>query len=132
LNLKLKYLKKWNRQRRCIADLYKEGLSGLPLELVEENPLGKSNYHLFVLKTDSRDQLLRYLQTKGISTGIHYPLPIHLTKTFSHLPYKKKSFPVSEKEAKRILSLPIHPFLTEEEIKYVIFEIKNFFGKKYA
>ena len=127
---KLKYLKTWNQKRRKIARKYVELLKDLSIGIVKENPWGKSNYHLFVIKVSQRSKLMAFLKEKGIQTAIHYPTPIHLIKTFSHLGFKKGSFPISEKESEKVLSLPMYPFLKESDVYYTCKAIKDFFKEK--
>lgn len=124
---KFKYLDKWNQQRRRLALIYIKNLSSLPVQFINECPGGESNYHLFVIKTRKRDQLAKFLKDKGIETGIHYPVTIHLTPSYSYLSLKKGSFPVSEKSCQSILSLPIYPEMSDKDIEYVIDQTKKFF-----
>ena len=86
-------------------------------------------YHLYVVRAKQRDELKMFLQQKGIETGLHYPIPLHRQKAFAHLGYKEGNFPVSEKYAKEILSLPMFPELTEDQISYVVKSIKEFYSK---
>ena len=87
-------------------------------------------YHLYVIRSKSRDALREFLKKEGIDTGIHYPLPLHLQPALSDLNYKKGDFPVTEKVADEILSLPMFPELTQEQIRFVVDKIKEF-EKKY-
>ncbi len=127
LNIKLKYLDRYNNSRRKNAVLYKNLLTDVPnIESPYEDPFVKHVYHLFVIKTDFRDELSRFLNNKGIGTGIHYPNLIHLQPAYKELGYKLGDFPVSEKISKQILSLPMFPELTEEQIHIVVDKIKEF------
>ena len=74
-----------------------------------------------------RDKLNGFLKEKSIATGLHYPIPIHLQKAYAHLGYKKGDFPVAEKQANEILSLPIYPEMTDEMVDFVCKTIKRFF-----
>jgi len=85
-------------------------------------------YHLYVIMVDDRDALQKFLGDKGIATGLHYPLPLHLQKAYEHLEYKEGDFPVTEQTAKRLLSLPMYPELTRDQIKYVADAVKEFMG----
>ena len=76
-------------------------------------------YHLYVIQVDDRDGLQKYLGEKGIASGLHYPIPLHLQEAYAHLGYKEGDFPVAERAAKRILSLPMYPELSEEQIDFV-------------
>ena len=87
-------------------------------------------YHLYVILVDNRDELQTFLNEKGIFTGLHYPLPLHLQKAYKHLGYQKGDFPVTENVAERLLSLPMFPELTQEQIEYVVKSIKEFLNKK--
>ncbi len=128
---KLKHLDQWNEQRRRNAQIYDELLSKVD-GVIPPSPgvLDKATpvYHLYVvyLEQGNRDELRQYLQERGIQTGIHYPKPVHLTKAFAYLGYREGDFPVTEDCAKKILSLPMYPELTEEEIQYVVQQIQAF------
>ena len=125
LNIKLKYLDEWNNLRRKHAELYNSLLKNV-VETPIEMPYTKHVYHLYQIRTDKRDELQKYLADKGISTVIHYPIPIHLQEAYKNLGHKEGDFPVTERLAKRILSLPMFPELTEEEIRYVCDSVKSF------
>ncbi len=88
-----------------------------------------SVYHLYVIQVDDRDALQRFLSEKGIATGLHYPLPLHLQKAYAHMGHKKGDFPVTERIADRLLSLPMFPELTHEQMDYVVDSIKSFLGR---
>ena len=128
LSVKLTYLKKWNELRRKNADVYSSLLSKIPQVKVPE--INKNIYHVFhlyVIECEKRDELQKFLQKKGIETIIHYPVPIHLQKPYRDLGFKVGDFPITEEKAKRILSLPMFPELTNREIKYICDSIKNFY-----
>ena len=127
LSVKLQYLDKWNERRREIAGKYRSHLENSPCRLPPALPFTKHVYHLFVIRTKKRDLLKNYLEKKGIATGIHYPVPIHLVPSFKSLGYKEGDFPESEKAAKEILSLPMFPELTDKEVRFTTAEIKNFY-----
>jgi dTDP-4-amino-4,6-dideoxygalactose transaminase len=127
LNVKLKYLDEWNSKRREKALLYKKLLRNLPIILPPDDTQDTYQiYHVFAIRTKKRDQLFEHLQKHNISTVIHYPKPIHLQNSFRAF-FKGQHFPVSEEVAKEILSLPLHPFLSEEDIEYISSVIKSFF-----
>jgi dTDP-4-amino-4,6-dideoxygalactose transaminase len=128
LSEKLRYLDSNNSKRRKIARLYVKLLSGLPLTVVTNDFSTASNLHLFVVKTKKRDSLLKFLKKRGITCGIHYPIPIHLLPAFKSLGYKKGAFPNSESLANECLSLPMFPEITREEIIYIVNSIKLFYG----
>lgn len=125
LLVKLKYLDKWNKKRQVIARKYIKGLSGLPIKLPITIADRTHVYHQFVIRSKKRDMLSKYLGKMGISTGIHYPIPIHLQEAYVSLGYKKGDFPVSERVSKDIISLPMYPELKEEQIDCVVNYIKE-------
>ncbi|MBM3232291.1 DegT/DnrJ/EryC1/StrS family aminotransferase [Candidatus Pacearchaeota archaeon] len=127
LRIKLKHLDNWNSQRKKIADRYISSLKGI-VELPKTSPDRDHIYHLFVIRTNKRDELMDYLKQNGVDSGLHYPIPIHLQKTFSNLSHKKRDFPKSEEYSDTILSLPIFPGMTNEEADHVISQIKSFFN----
>jgi len=130
LRIKLKRLSDWNQSRREHAALYNELLSDTDgITLPFEADFARSVYHLYVILVDDRDGLQKFLGDKGIATGLHYPLPLHLQKAYDHLDYKEGSFPVTEKVAKTLLSLPMFPELKREQIEYVAASIKEFMIK---
>lgn len=125
LNIKLDYLDSWNDRRIELASLYFDGLEGVvktPVML----PYEKQVFHTFVIQTPKRDQLQKFLEQNGIGTRIHYPIPIHLQAASQRFGKPIGSFPVSEKTAKEILSLPVHQDLENQDVYYVIQMIKNF------
>lgn len=128
LLVKFKYLDKWNERRREFANNYKLQITNDKLMIKSPNEINnvKHVYHLFVIRTKKRDELKKYLEEKGIGTGIHYPVPIHLAPSMKYLGYKKGDFPESEKACEEILSLPMFPELTDEEVREVASEINNF------
>jgi dTDP-4-amino-4,6-dideoxygalactose transaminase len=129
LQVKLKYLSLWNESRRRHADAYRERLRDLPIILPKEMPGNHHIYHLFVIRHPKRDALLAALSNKGISCQIHYPIPNHLQKAYASLGYAAGSFPVSERVAPEILSLPMFPELTEQQIDYTCQSIREFVGQ---
>jgi len=126
LSVKLNHLDKWNESRRRNAGLYRIFLEGSSVKLPEEMSYAKHVYHLFVVRVKNREKLIDILKEKGIFTGIHYPIPNHLQNAYSFLGYQKGSFPVTEGCSEEILSLPMFPELTEEQIKYTADCIKEF------
>ncbi len=128
LSLKLPHLSTWNRLRQQHAALYSELLQNLP-QLTLPQPVDYANhvYHLYVIRTLHRDRLQTYLESHGISTVIHYPIPIHLQPPYRKQGYRRGDFPITESLTGQILSLPLFPELTKEQIKYVCQTIKNFY-----
>lgn len=128
LNVKLRYIDRWTEERRSHARLYRELLGDINgIITPEEMPYARHVYHLYVVRAKKRDGLQAFLKGKGIETGLHYPIPLHLQKAFDYLGYKKGDFPVAEQYAGEILSLPMYPELTEEQIRYVAEKIKEFY-----
>ncbi len=128
LRIKLKYLDKWNIQRKEIVKTYNKLLDGV-VETPKEIKDAKHVYHLYVVKTPKRDGLLEYLAKNNIFAGIHYPIPLHLLDAHKKLQYKNGDFPSSEKNAKTIISLPVFPGMSKSEIKEVSTSIKKFLVK---
>lgn len=127
LNVKLKYLSEWNDSRKIVAEMYKEALRGGGCILPFQEDYVMANWHLFVIRIKERDKLRKHLTDKGISTGIHYPYPLHLTPALSYLGYKVGDFPEAEKICNEILSLPIFPHLQKSEVRYVVESLKEFY-----
>lgn len=120
LRVKLKYLDKANDGRRRAAARYNELLSNIPgLTLPVELPGRHHIYHVYALRVKNRDQVLNSMAERGISCGIHYPVPVHLQEAYAHLQYKKGDFPVSEACGESFLSLPMYPELTDTQIEAV-------------
>jgi Predicted pyridoxal phosphate-dependent enzyme apparently involved in regulation of cell wall biogenesis len=131
LSVKVKYLEEWTQKRRANAGLYNEMLADVAgLQTPEELDNTFCVYHLYVIQVDDRDGLQRYLQENGISTGLHYPVPLHMQRAYAFLGHKDGDFPMAEKTAKRILSLPMYPELTEWQIRYVCDKISEFMRNK--
>ena len=131
LRIKLKKLAAWNTARREHASQYSQLLKDvqavtLPIEAPETN----SVYHLYVILADRRDELQKALAEKGIATGLHYPLPLHLQEAYRSLGYRQGDFPVTESVAENLLSLPMYPELTQDQIHYVAECIRDFYAKK--
>jgi len=130
LRLKLRYIADWNQRRRKNAALYKEFLKDVTEIVIPDEPdWSKGVYHLYVVKIQDRDKIQKTLADKGIATGLHYPIPLHLQEAYKHLGYKKGDFPVTELHAERLLSLPMFPELTKEQIEYVVNELKAALNK---
>ncbi len=126
LRVKLKYLDQANAARRQHAKEYNRLLADYPVKLPTESAYTESIYHLYVIRVQDRDALAAYLRDRGVATGIHYPVPIHLHQAYEDLGYKKGDFPVSESYAEQILSLPMYPELTSEMVRYVVDALKDF------
>jgi dTDP-4-amino-4,6-dideoxygalactose transaminase len=134
LNVKLKYLDDWNALRRAHAARYRALLAPLAgsLTLPAEADYAEHVYHLFVVQTDGRDQLQRYLSAAGVQTGVHYPVPVHLQPAYAPLGHSEGDFPNAEAQAKRVLSLPMFAELTERQLKYVADALADFYAETAA
>lgn len=132
--VQLRHLDEWNRKRTEIARQYDELLSDLS-DVVSTPPEGSSKirpaYHMYVIKCQRRDDLLAWLEQRGVECGVHYPIPIHLQPAYQAMfGYKGNEFPNSERLCKEVLSLPIHPTLSREEVGVVSDRIHEFYNKK--
>ncbi|PYS51361.1 MAG: erythromycin biosynthesis sensory transduction protein eryC1 [Acidobacteria bacterium] len=125
LRVKLRTLDQWNRRRREIARIYRKALGELPLGMQAET--GESNYHLFVITTAERDKLRAHLASRGIPALVHYPIPLHRQKAFRE--FSPEPCPHADLLCSRVLSLPIHAFLSNGEAERVIDGVRSFFGR---
>ena len=130
--VQLKYLDEWNEKRRGIARKYSKELKGVGdiKPPPSENENCKPVWHLYVIRTRYRDKLKKYLEERGIQCGIHYPIPVHLQPPYQRRGFKKGMFPNSERCAEEVLSLPMHPNLRDEEVNYIVENIKQFYEEK--
>jgi len=128
LRVKLRYLAAWNEKRRECARRYQELFSAAAEEigLPYEPAWAKAVYHLYVVRVENRDQLQKYLGEAKIGTGIHYPIPLHLQKAYSRLGYREGDFPVSEKAAAEMLSLPMYPGLRYDQQSQIAQRVLDF------
>jgi len=128
LRVKLRHLSRWNEQRRESARIYDELLAPLGGSVIcpYKSSSSKSVYHLYVVRTQFRDELQKDLNEAGIGTGIHYPIPIHLQAAYASMGWKQGDFPESEEAADQILSLPMFPGLTADQQKQVTETISQF------
>jgi dTDP-4-amino-4,6-dideoxygalactose transaminase len=126
LSVKLAYLDHWNRRRREIAALYDQLLDGSRCVKPYAAPGCEHIYHLYVIQVRNRDGLRMHLQENGIQVLVHYPIPIHLQPAYHDLGHRPGDFPVAERLATRILSLPLHPFLKNEEVCYVVEAVNTY------
>jgi dTDP-4-amino-4,6-dideoxygalactose transaminase len=137
LGVKSRFIEKWTSQRRRVAEMYREQLGNIEqIVLPVELPNHKHVYHLYVVKVnvggdqknqETRNKLQAYLQEHKISTGLHYPVPLHLQDCFNYLGYKHGDFPETEKLAESGISLPMFPELSDEQIEYVANTFREFF-----
>jgi dTDP-4-amino-4,6-dideoxygalactose transaminase len=128
LEVKLRHLEDWNAARRYNADLYREHLADLPVELPVEPDDVRSVYHLFVIRTAARDAVLAHLRSRGIGAGVHYPIPLHLQPAYSHLGYRVGDLPAAEAAAGEVLSLPMYPELTEDLVAQIADSLREVLG----
>ncbi len=128
LQIKLQHLPEWNQKRRQIAARYNEllGEASTSLVLPYEPSWCRGVYHLYVVRAAKRDELQEHLTKSGIGTGIHYPVPVHLQKPYRRMGFKERDFPVTEKAAAEILSLPMYPGLSLAQQNRVVEEIARF------
>jgi dTDP-4-amino-4,6-dideoxygalactose transaminase len=127
LRVKLRHLDEWNAKRREAAHRYSELLSGTTgLVIPYEPEWSKAVYHLYIVRAKDREQLQKQLSDAGVSTGLHYPVPLHLQNACADRGYKLGDFPVTEKAASEILSLPMFPQLTVDMQRQVVASVKEF------
>jgi len=124
LDVKLKYLEQWTERRRAIAKKYDEGLKDIGITPVTF-PSARHVYHLYVIRVKNRERIMQALNKDGISTGIHYPIPLPFLKAYSYLGHKPDDFPVAYSLKDEILSLPIHGSMPDEQVEYVIDHVKK-------
>jgi len=126
LSVKLQHLRNWNKSRRNNAQLYNEQLSNIDGIIVpKEADYANHVYHIYAVRVHERDAFISNLAEKDIYCGIHYPVPIHLTEAYKFCGYEIGSFPVSEKLANELVSLPMFPEMTPDQVDYVVKNIKK-------
>jgi dTDP-4-amino-4,6-dideoxygalactose transaminase len=129
LRVKLPWLERITQRRRENANWYREALAGcMGVRCPQDRPEEFSVYHTFMIECDRRDELRAHLESKGIGSAIHYPVPIHLMQVGRKLGFKAGMFPVAERLAKRILSLPIYPQIDRNQVVAISKEITSFYG----
>ena len=127
LGVKLKHLPSWNEARRNHARRYNDSLAEAnSIQLPKEAEFARHIYHVYAIRAPRRDALISYLGERGISSGIHYPVPLHLQRAYTSLGLDNGGYPAAEKCCEEFVSLPMYPELTEEQIMYVSEEIKRF------
>ena len=120
----LRHLAEWNERRRKIATQYNALLNNPRVVIPVEREWAKHVYHMYVIRVKQRDKLASYLKERGIETGVHYPVPVHRQPCLK----SDVCLPTTEKYADEILSLPMHPQLSDKEVEYVASEVRNFVG----
>ena len=132
LRVKLRHLDAWNAARRAHAAAYHELLTGLPITLPQTHAQANHVYHLFVVQVDARDAVQKRLGEEGISTGIHYPVPIHLQEACAGLGYRRGQFPVTERAATRVLSLPMYAELSRAQIEHTVAALRRAVAQRHG
>jgi dTDP-4-amino-4,6-dideoxygalactose transaminase len=127
LGVKLSYLDEWNEARRGHAKLYTRLLEDSEVVTPVEAPDAHHVYHLFVVRTPRRDALIAHLQAHGIEVGVHYPVPLHRQPVYLKRGYADVVLPEAERAATEVLSLPMYPELTREQVGEVVERVKEFF-----
>lgn len=126
LSVKLSHLGELNSERENIMERYLAEIKNPLLILPEINKECTHVWHLFVVRVENREKFEKYLEENGIGTVIHYPIPPHLSKAYEYLGYKSGDFPIAERYAETVISLPIYNGMIKEEIDYVIKKLNNF------
>jgi dTDP-4-amino-4,6-dideoxygalactose transaminase len=119
LRVKLRHLEGWTEGRRQVARWYVESLDPESVRLPKERPGCRHVYHVYAVRSDDRDGLRDALANAGIQTGVHYPIPLHLQPAHADLGYGAGDFPVAEKVAREVLSLPMFPEMTRQQVATV-------------
>lgn len=125
LRVKLPKIDEWNEKRRINARVYDEKLKDTTLTLPVSIPESKSVYNMYVVQAENREEIINKLKDKGISTGVYYPVPIHLQKAYTELEYKEGDMPVAEYLSHRTFAIPIFPELSSEQKEYIIDNLRN-------
>ena len=126
LNYRIKNLQNIINKRRKNANFYLKNLDREKYFLIDEKKYQFNTYHTFVIQVKNREKLINFLKRNNIGTAIHYPIPIHLQPASKYLGYKKNDFPETEKQSKRILTLPIHQNLKISELKRIVKKLNQF------
>jgi dTDP-4-amino-4,6-dideoxygalactose transaminase len=130
LRIKLRRLHAWTQKRREIAAQYRRTLEDACLEIPQDDPRDECVYHQFVIYVKNRTSVIAQLAARGIDTAVHYPKPIHLQPAYSSLGYPAGTFPNAERACERVLSLPLFPSMTAEQVNYVGESVLEVVGKK--
>lgn len=126
LGAKLPYLAQWTQARRRLASRYNEMFADLEIMLPTVDPQAQAAWHLYVIRTPRRDELLEHLKKQGIGAGIHYPVPLHLQPAYAELDYRHGSLPVTEAVARSCLSLPLYPEMSDAQQDRVVAAVRSF------
>lgn len=122
---KIKHIDKWNAKRREIAAIYDENLKDTDLVTPYIDKNNTAVYHMYILQSDNREAILKKLQSKNVSTGVYYPVPLHLQKAYKNLGYKEGDMPVAEYLSHRTFAIPVYPELNTNQIEYIVNSIKE-------
>jgi dTDP-4-amino-4,6-dideoxygalactose transaminase len=125
LRVKLKQIDKWNGRRREIVEIYNKEFKQLDLVTPVCGEDNEHVYHMYILQSENREEVLTKLKDRGVATGVYYPVPLHLQKVYKDLGYKEGDMPVSEYLSHRTFAIPVYPELTDEQIKYIVDSVKN-------
>jgi dTDP-4-amino-4,6-dideoxygalactose transaminase len=128
LRVKLPFLAANNKRRRSLAAIYEKGLSDLPIQTPVSRPWCEHAYHLYVIRVKQRDALMKYLTYRDIPVARHYPAAVHQQRGYVSLAQRPLSLPNTEALVPEILSLPLHPYLSEADVEYVTDTVRQFFG----
>ena len=129
LRVKLPYIFEWNEKRYQNAQYFTRKLSKIKqISVPKERPNGKHIYHVYSIRAEKRNDLQTFLNESGISTAIHYPVPLPLMPAYKHLNYSENDIPVANKFKDEILSLPMYPELSEDMMDYIVAKIKEFYA----
>jgi dTDP-4-amino-4,6-dideoxygalactose transaminase len=130
LRIKLRKLDEWFKGRQAIAAKYEEAFAPLGIETPKVTESNVHTYHQYTIALDDRNGLIHHLKEKGVAARVYYPVPLHLQPCYKGLEYSIGSFPVSEKMAERVVSLPVYPELSDEKVDYIIEAVRDFIKKK--
>ncbi|MBI5502300.1 MAG: DegT/DnrJ/EryC1/StrS family aminotransferase [Deltaproteobacteria bacterium] len=130
LRVKLRRLAEWNERRRRHAARYDADLAGTAVRVPHASPTSRHVYHLYVVRSDRRDELRAWLAKRGVGSAVHYPIPVHLQPAFADLGRRRGDLPETERACNQVLSLPIYPELTAAQRRRVVDAIREFPGRK--
>ena len=128
LNVKLKHLDEWTSKRQAFSSLYGELLADARVDLPQDSPEAECVYHLFVAYVEDRDRVRAALQERGVQTAVHYPKPVHLQEGLQHLGYKEGSLPRTERSCERVMSMPLFPEMTVEQVRHAASSLREIVG----
>ncbi len=130
LNIKLKHLAAWTAKRQRFAELYRQSLAGSRVDLPTDRNGDECVYHLFVAYVDQRDRARTKLDARGVQTAVHYPKPVHLQHAYAQLGYGAGTLPVTEKACEQVLSMPLFPEMSDEQVVYAAEALATIAGKR--